>query len=249
MKSVNINKLSLFFLLLLIVNPLNAQKIFTMAFKNEPSKDPQYKFYERIYTEAFKELGYKFEYKIFPSKRASLLANSGKIDGEPQRIYSYVKKYENLIRVEEPIFTNRTLAFTVNPKIKIENLNNLKNTSYKVEYLRGSIWSKNKLTPLISNQNLSEIETIKQGFKRLTYKRTDVFIALEVLALKTLQDNEFDTSNINISSVIGENYSYPYLHKSHSKLAIHLAKILKEMKEDGRYKKIYQESMPFLEHN
>jgi len=243
---VNKNKIVLFFLILLTVNTLNAQKVFTMAFKHNPNEDPQYKFYEKIYTEAFAQLGYKFNYKIFPSKRASILANSGQIDGEPQRIYNYAKRYENLIRIEEPIFTNRTLAFTTNPKIKIEGLDSLKNTNYKVEYLRGSIWSKNKLTPIINSQNLSEIETNKQGLKRLAYNRTDIFIALEVLALKTLQDEEFKKSNIIMSGVLGKNYSFPYIHKSHSSIAKQLAKILKKMKEDGRYEKIYQESMPFL---
>ncbi len=237
---------SLSIVLLFTIQVLESSDSFTMAFSHKPSMNPQYKFYERIYTEAFHHLGYEFDYKIFPSKRSSVMANSGRVDGEPQRIFDYALVQPNLIRVEEPIFINRTLAFTTKPNIVLNGLESLKNTDYRVDYLAGSVWSRTHLEPLISSKNLSSVKTIEQGFKRLLYNRTDVFIALEVWALRALKQNEFKNSNIMISGVIGSNYSFPYLHKSHSKLAVKLENILKRMKKNGDYQKIHEESMPFL---
>lgn len=235
-----------FFLTLIFIQPLNAQKVFVMAFAHEPSKNLQYQFYKRVYSEAFHELGYEFSYKIYPSKRASAVANEGLVDGEPQRIYEYAKRYPNLIRVEEPIFINRTLAFSSKDTIKLDGLEGLKNTSFRVDYLRGSVWSKQHLEPLVPSSNLTTLSTNQQGFRKLIFNRSDIFVTLETAGLMTLEKDEFRDSKVKPIAIVGSNFSFPYVHKSHKKLAIDLAKVLKQMKSDGRYLKILSDTMPFM---
>ena len=50
------------------------------------SKSTKNSFYGKwltlIYTDAFKQLGYTLKYKSYPAKRASLLSDNGKVDGE-----------------------------------------------------------------------------------------------------------------------------------------------------------------------
>lgn len=235
------------FVLLVVATPATSAETFTMAFAHKPSQEPQYLFYERIYTEAFKELGYRFRYKIFPSKRASLMANEGLVDGEPQRVFKYGTLYPNLIRVEEPIFTNRTLAFSTDPTILLDGLESLKDTDYRVDYQRGSVWSKEHLEPLVKPKNLTAVTNGTQGLQKVMYGRTDIYIGLEAWTLKLLDKEEFKESIISVAGVVGQNHSYPYLHKSHAEVARKLAKLLKEMKKNGRYKQILLEAMPFLD--
>lgn len=232
--------------ILFTVFSLSATEDFTMAFSHEPSENLQYKFFLRIYTEAFKELGYNFKYETYPGKRASLMANSGEVDGEPQRIYSYGERYKNLIRVEESIFTNRTLAFTINPEFSIKDFQNLDDKNYRIDYLRGSVWSKDFLESKVSTQNITSVTSYTEGYRRLLRGFSDIFIALEAFSLQALSEDEFQDSHIINIGIVGSNLSYPYLHKSHSDLAVKLAVIIREMKNDGRYNMYLNEVMPFL---
>lgn len=220
--------------------------VFTMAFGHHPDDNPQYLFYQRLYTEAFRELGYRFEYKVYPSKRSSLYANKGYVDGEPQRIFKYGEIHKNMVRVEEPVFVNRTIATVTNPGISLSGLKSLEHTDYRVDYIRGSVWSQNHLQPLIKPEHLHSIGTEEQAFKRLLTHRTDVFIGLEVRILEQLSTPEFKDSGIVIAGVIGENYSYPFVHQSHQTLAVQLADVLRAMKIDGRFDEILYRSLPFL---
>ncbi len=219
---------------------------FTMAFGRDPEQDPQYRFYEQIYREAFKELGYQFSYKVMPSKRSSLSANQGKVDGEPQRIASYNQTYRNMIRVEEPIFINRTIAITLNPEIRLNGLDSLKDTPYRVDYLRGSVWSREQLQPLVPEDRLTSVDSASIGLNRLKAGRTDIFIALELVIHKELQNPEFKKLSVRQAGVIGQNYSYPFLHTMHQELAPKLNEVLLQMKNDGRYDNLLFENMPYL---
>lgn len=225
---------------------LYASQIITFGFAHKPSTDPQYMFYKNIYTKAFNELGYEFQYKVLPSKRSSLMLENGMIDGEPQRIYNYETFYSNIVRVEESIFENKTFAFAVNPKIYLIDINSLRNTKFRVDYLRGSKWSQNTLEPLVLSSNLTPVKSIENGFRKLIKNRTDIFIALEVYAFNTLDKDEFKNSHIISLGVMGSNMSYPYLHKSHANISLKLADVLIKMKKDGSYNKILKESMPFM---
>lgn len=221
---------------------------FTMAFGEHPDQNPQYLFYQKIYSAAFNKLGYEFKYVVCPSKRCSILANEGQVDGEPQRIKSYGERFPNLIRVDEPVFLNRTLGFTRSDTIKVPNLENLKNYRFRIEYLRGSVWSKSNLEKFVTPGRLSAASSIEQAFKKLLIHRSDLFFCLEAPAMRVLQSADFRDAGIHPVSVLGENFSYPYLHKSHKNLVPLLSETLKVMKSSGEYSAILNEALPFLEH-
>lgn len=233
-------------ILITVGPPVRAAEPFTMAFAIDPSEEPQYLFYLQIYTEAFKELGYEFRYELYPSKRCSLMANAGEVDGEPQRIFGYGDVYPNMVRVEEAIFINRTIAFATKPSIQLEGLESLKGTNYRVDYLRGSVWSRQQLQPLVKPDLLSVVSYSEQALRKLLLNRTDLFIVLEARVMVLLQNEEFKDTGIIPVTVVGTNLSYPFLHKSHAKLAPKLAEVLRQMKEDGRYELILHRTMPFL---
>ncbi|WP_086480959.1 substrate-binding periplasmic protein [Oceanospirillum sanctuarii] len=234
-------------LLTLLASPaVKSEPSFIMAFGRDPDQDPQYRFYAQIYSEAFKELGYQFSYKVMPSKRSSLNANLGKVDGEPQRIASYNQTYRNMVRVEEPIFINRTIAITLNPEIRLNGLDSLKDMPYRVDYLRGSVWSRENLQPLVPEDQLTSVDTASIGLNRLKAGRTDIFIGLEVVIHKQLQDPEFRNLAVRQAGVIGQNYSYPFVHNMHLELAPKLNEVLLQMKNDGRYNQFLFQNMPYL---
>ncbi|MCK6262018.1 transporter substrate-binding domain-containing protein [Vibrio sp. ZSDE26] len=247
-----LNRISLFSLLFVFVgfqstSTVSATNTFIMAFSQDPATSPQYSFYLKVYSEVFTELGYAFEYELYPSLRASHKADLGEVDGEPQRIFDYANRNPNQIRVEEPIFENRTLAFSTDPTIKIETIDSLNGTDFRVDYLRGSVWSKQYLEPRILPKNLKAVDGSHQGFMKLINNRSDIFIVLEVVGRRALEHHTLTDSGVIILGEVGSNLSYPYLHKSHADLVPKLEQALRNIKKSGRYNELLFESMPFLD--
>jgi len=225
------------------VSKANEKKVITMAFGYEPAKSAQYKFYELLYTEAFDRLGYEFSYIICPLKRCSHISNSGRVDGEPQRILNYNAKYLNLVRVKESINITRVIAYSKPPIYNIDNWDSLKRVNYRVEYVRGAVQTQLQLEKRINSKQLSATSTTYQGLRKLQTNRSDIFIDLESRVSSLLVTTEFSESGIVPIGVLDEHFSYPFLHKKHSELALKLEKILRQLKRVGIYEKLKKESI------
>ncbi|MCG9725145.1 substrate-binding periplasmic protein [Vibrio brasiliensis] len=249
-RSVVQKKLCIYLSMLLgvfLVCPTVASNTFTMAFNHDPAHNPQYAFYQKVYQEAFTTLGFEFKYELHPSKRATQMANHGKVDGEPQRVFGYANQNPNQIRVDEPIFENRTLAFSIDPTLEISGLESLIDSDLRVDYLRGSAWSKKNLAAVVDPGNLQIVDESDQGFQKLIKLRSDVFIVLEVIGLKTMQSHyDYTLAGVQVVGQVGSNLSYPYLHKSHAELVPKLEQVLRNMKQSGRYDEILFDTMPYL---
>ncbi len=193
-----------------------------------------------IFTEAFKRIGKELVYKYYPVKRASLMADQGKIDGELARVYNYNQKYFNLIRVEEPVAYIRFSAFTT-ANIKLKGWESLINTNYKVEYVRGTKICEVNLHKVVDNEKLSNITHWSQGLKKLLAGRTDVYVESERTVLDALKTDEFKNSGIHLAGVMEEITIHAFLHIKHKDLVPKLSAVLKEMKEEGLFEKYGKE--------
>jgi len=222
----------------------NEEKTITMAFGHDPAKNSQYKFYELLYTEAFGRLGYEFSYIICPLKRCSYLSNSGRVDGEPQRIFNYNEKYPNLIRVEESINVTRIIAYANTPIYNIDSWGSFNKIPYRVEYVRGALDTQLQLEKQMSvnSEQLSAITTTYQGLQRLYKNRIDIFVELESRVSRFIRTTEFSESGITEIGVIDVHPSYPFLHKKHIELALTLEGALRKLKKEGIYKRLKAES-------
>ncbi|MCP4162415.1 MAG: amino acid ABC transporter substrate-binding protein [Deltaproteobacteria bacterium] len=245
--NISLAKLVIIFLFLCfsIQTSESAEKEIVMALYI-PKNNPTGRFVYLVYTEAFRRLGLKMTYKHIPAKRISLMVDDGLVDGELARIFSYGDQHPNLIRVEEPAFSTSIVAFTINPTIKLEGWNSLRDTEYKVEYMRGEKTSSIKLPVLVPHNNLSIITTWDQGLKKLVIGRIDILVAPELVIrhlLKTsrieqfLQSKSKESSEIRVAGVFEKISAHAYLHKKHKELAMKLAKILRAMKNEGLIKK------------
>ncbi len=186
------------------------------------------------YTEIFKRLGMKIEFRDYPAKRAGIEADAGNVDGEPGRIFSYADEHPNLIRVEESPFSLNFSAFAVKDSIpQLSGWDSLKGTKYKVEYQRGIKICEINLPKVVSRENLSDVTEAEQGLKKLISGRTDLFVYDEIGLLILLKRPEFKDSNVRLVGVMESGVIYPYLHKKHAALAPKMAEIIKAMKAEG----------------
>ncbi|MGI2058010.1 hypothetical protein ACRN9T_12620 [Shewanella baltica] len=220
--------------------------IITMAFYEDPKHNFYFKWAELIYTQAFERLGYGFSYQVVPAARASMMADSGKVDGEPGRVFNYGEKFTNLIRIEEPVVDTHLIAFAHNPKIKITNWQALQKSRYKIEYYRGVFLAEQKLKGLIPNERLTESSSPVSSFRKMLRDRIDIYIDTEASSLDLLQTPEFQGSEIIAIATLEELTSYGYLNKRHAALAVNLARELKQMKQEGIFETYKQQARKSL---
>ncbi len=64
-----------------------------------PENDYLGKWWRLSYSEIFRRLGIKVEFRDYPKKRVSMEADAGNVDGEAGRVFSYADEHPNLIRV------------------------------------------------------------------------------------------------------------------------------------------------------
>ena len=214
----------------------------TMAFQQEPFEHPIWRWAELIYTEAFHRIGLEFHYKVYPSARASMMADSGRVDGEPARIIGYDKIFPNLVRVEEVIVEQKIVAHVIDPDITLDGWESLRGTGYRVDYLRGSQIQEQNLPKVVNAERLSAISQAVQGFKKLIVGRIEVFVSDNMTVQPLLASPEFKDSGIREAGILQDISTYPYLHKRHAALAPKLAEVLKQMKEEGLIQQYLQQA-------
>ena len=198
------------------------------------------KILKQYFTEVFNRLDMDFVFAYYPLKRASLMANAGEIDGEVARAHDYNKKYENLIRVDEPIIALKFSAFSADPNIKLKGWESLKGTEYLVEYIRGTNICDLHLPNVVDKEKLSRINYPFQGLNKLVNGRTDIFIAEENTVLKALGADEFKNSGIKIVGRMADVNLHAFLHKKHKNLVPKLSNAIKKMRKEALFMKSYK---------
>lgn len=190
-----------------------------------------------IFTEAFKRMGMELVFENYPAKRCSYLADEGMVDGELGRVYSYNAAHPNLVRIEEHITSIRWAAYSIDPTIQLDDWKNFKGTDYKVEYRRGLTVAELKLSEVVKKENLSVVERIPQGLKKLLKGRTDIYVDVEETVTQYLITEEFEHSKIRKVGLLEEETLHAFLHKKNKSYASKLSDVLKKMKQEGLFEK------------
>ncbi len=192
------------------------------------------KWLRQAYTEIFKRMDLKVEFKQYPAKRASIEADAGNVDGELGRPYQYLSEHTDLIRVEETVFPLNFSVFTAQTSIpELNGWDSLKGRSYRVGYIRGIRTVESNLPKVVRKENLSDVTEPTQGLKQLISGRIDLFVDEESGILTLLNSPEFKDSKIRSAGIMGSVHLYPYLHKKHAGLAPKMVEIIKAVKAEG----------------
>lgn len=94
----------LFFCCLLLAGALaQAHPQLIIATASEMEDNPSYEEMKDFLKEVFKDINIAVEYRTFPLKRGSILADSGKVDGELLRGKSTLQDHANLIKTSFPV--------------------------------------------------------------------------------------------------------------------------------------------------
>lgn len=198
-------------------------------------------FLDTLVAEAFSRLGIEVEVIKLPAERALVNANKGIEDGNLLRIAGLEKTYPNLIRVPEKLMDTEFVGYSMK-KIPEgpgwERLN-----SCAVAYVKG--W-KIFETNVQGAEEATAVGSPEQMFGLLKEGRVDVglyekwqgILLARQVGLKNYQVLEppFVTKE-----------QFMYLHKKHAAMVPELARVLREMKQDGTYQRIFDQTLGLLQ--
>lgn len=199
-----------------VSNIIFTQNVFVLGI-NRPEGDPYHSWLTSIYKEVFKHTECELVIKTLPIARASIMANSGSIDGEVARIYDYGETYTNLIRVDVPIIYMKVGVFTnLKDNINYRKWSDLNNSEYEIIYPRGLKIVENNVVNIKTLKSISTVRSADIGLKAITKNRKDLYIDDVTGVLSSLINMDINTQNsIRLVGILERVPLFMYVHKNH----------------------------------
>uniref|UniRef100_B8DL91 Solute-binding protein family 3/N-terminal domain-containing protein n=1 Tax=Nitratidesulfovibrio vulgaris (strain DSM 19637 / Miyazaki F) TaxID=883 RepID=B8DL91_NITV9 len=208
-----------------------------------PKSEPEMQRLIRVYTEVFARLGMTFEVLDVPARRASERLENGLVDGDLSRVREYGTYFSNVVRVDEPHHTRLLVAYALRDDIRLEDWSSLARTGLRVECPRGNVSCSDNVTRYVPVERYSENDTVEQGVLRLRQHRVDVYINVQgrVEDFVSVGDDGVKDAPARVHpvGVMGTVTGHMWLHRKHAALAPAIAEILREMKRDGTFARLY----------
>ena len=189
-----------------------------------------------IYTDAFARLGYSFKYLALPMRRSGAASSSGLSDGEINRLYDYDTFEPSLVRVEEPHFITRYVAYAARPGFRMNGWASLAGKGWTVGYLAGTRRPEKMLTSVLPKEEMVATMNLDAGMHMLYLKRIDLLIYSEPLMqdwLRRHEDPSIDTSVFYVAGELEPVTYHVFLARKYADLAPKLSEILRKMRKDG----------------
>jgi len=225
--------------ILFVPEIINAQDTLalTTSMTSPLSREDQTGFYDQVLIEAFRRMEQPIEITHLPTERSITNANLGLSDGEFPRIAGLDGLYTNLIRVPEKIVDFDFVAFTWRDDIQLTDWNSCK--PYNVAIVRG--WK-------ILEANLAEVKSLVRVknqdllFSLLAEHRIDIVVYSRFEGYEMIKKHDIQSIRA-IEPPLAKREMFLYLNKKHQQLIPAAAKQLQNMKSDGTYDRIFEQTL------
>lgn len=198
---------------------------------------------QKIFPLVFERAGKRVRISPIPGERSLIEANAGRLDGDGARFGSarIADHYPNLIQVQEPLLVSNTSVFSIGFSAEIRDWSDIAELSPRIVHIRGYKLVESRLSAMGLQQRAFRLADHGKALRFLAAGRADVLISTEASVRSHLNATEFRNAGIRRIGVLEKNPSYLFLHRHHAKLAERLAAVLREMKADGTYRRLFQE--------
>lgn len=209
----------------------------------EPFSSPDFQgFDDRIAREMYRRAGYDLQIKRLPAERGLIMADQGVHDGILSRVSGVLQaRYPNLLELDEATFQRDFVAFSKNPNLPIKHWDDLKH--YHVGLITGWKILENNIT---QSQSLTKVKGVPQLFRLVMEDRVDVIIFARYSGLQKIKDFGYQGLAITGEPLASKNMAY-YVHRNHQALLPRLNAALREIKADGTWQTVYDETIGRLE--
>lgn len=191
-------------------------------------------FLDRVAAEAFSRLGIRLKTVRLPAERGLLNSNAGIEDGEMSRIAGLERAYPNLVRVPEKIMEWEFVGFSRRPIPLDKGWSSL--LPYSVGIITGwKIYEKN----VPAGTWLVKVKNPRQLFGLLLRGRVDIVLYERWNGMQMVKSES--PGLYMLKPPLARREMFIYLHKKHRALVPRLAAVLRAMKQDGTYQRLYRQ--------
>jgi polar amino acid transport system substrate-binding protein len=172
-----------------------------------------------------------------PSERGLTLLNDGQDDGTLARNAGMSARYPNMVQFSEKALDREYLAYTKRPDIEVSGWDSL--AGYSVGIVNG--WK-------ILEQNITaagvliRVRDDAQLFRILEEDRVDLVVFNRWGGLYLLRELQIKGVRA-LEPPLARREVFFYLHKRHAELAERASEVLREMKRDGSYQQLVDETL------
>lgn len=194
-------------------------------------------FADRVTIEAFRRIGHRIDIIKLPPQRALVEANAGMTDGDLLRVKEIPQTFTNLRRVPEKLIDYEFLVFTRQLQFTPAGWDSLKH--YDVGVIGGwKILERN----LQGSRSMTRANDTQHLMQLLANDRVDLVVATRWLGLQAIRDLGLKGIR-RLEPPVETREMFIMLHKRHTALITDLAEALREMKQDGSYQRLYDETL------
>jgi polar amino acid transport system substrate-binding protein len=194
-------------------------------------------FLDRLVAELFRRVGLQAEVQVYEaSERAMQNADAGIDDGMAMRIKGLEKQYPNLVRVPEKVIDNDFVAYSRKHRFEVRGWDAL--APYQVAHIIGWKVFENNLG---GRRDVTLVRNAEQLFELLRQDRTDVILYERWQGLWWARELALDARLLE--PPLASTEMFIYLHRKHAPLAGKLAAALAAMKQDGSYRRIFDDTL------
>ncbi len=194
-------------------------------------------FEDRLIPEMYRRAGFQSDVRRLPGQRGLLMVEDGYMDSTFSRVCGIVKKFKNLVQMDEPTFQRDFVVFSKHKDMHIKNWDSL--APYSVAYINGwkiLEWNIKKY------KSLHKVKNARQLFRLLQNDRVDAVVFAKYSGLFLLNELGIKDAMI-VGRPLASKDMCVILNKRHQKLLPQLNQILRTMKEDGAYQTIFDATL------
>lgn len=194
-------------------------------------KTPITRLAERLLSRAYDQLGYTINVRYMPSRRALVMANSGRVDGELFRVAGVERAFPNLIAVPYPLIRGRLMVVTLDQNLTDWSPALLARSVVGVR--RGIIVAERAadgMQTILFNDFEQMLELLKAG-------RIDVGLVSEVEGVSSMTAAQQAQVTI-LKRPLSAYTLYHYLNHKHRELVQPLAAVFQRLTETGEFRAI-----------
>lgn len=199
-----------------------------------------------VYIEALGRMGIKFEFVEVPPKRSSYYSDYMVVDGQLSRILTYGETHPDMVLVKEHVIVVRFYAYSTNPNINLQGWKSLKGKGYSVDYRLGVTRCEQQLVPVDNRDKFTPVTKIDLSIKKLIHGRLDFYVDYAGFMADYLKSDSFkqasEGNHIYRVGLLEEITGHAFLHQKHRHLEPELSSILRDMKQEGLFRKYQQET-------
>jgi len=195
---------------------------------------------ELVLRDAFWRIGFNYEQRTMPAKRAEMIAMRGDVDGETLRQFGYGDERPSLLRVATPHQWDSFSAYAVREIPLGDGWDSLTNTYLRVNIRLGATHPEKQLRERVPSDLLEISPDFPSGLRKILANHSDIYVELESSVQALLVQAEFRNKGIRKIAVMERLDGYCYLHKKNQNLLAPLSETLASMRKDGsleRYRK------------